>query len=192
MGKLVEIRLSQKTAKAVSKGTLIVRAFAKRLILSTPVLAYLTRRFRYGRKEFERLESSEALFLRGLDFHGKVVFDIGSYIGEVTQFFASSVGRTGFVVAFEANPDTYKRLIQRIGRDIDSNVMAVNMAVGLTSGTCHLTVRNLEAATGTFDPDIRAQIIAEGDYYECDVSMCSLDDYVASGECDISCCDSTW
>ncbi|ODS34570.1 MAG: SAM-dependent methyltransferase [Candidatus Scalindua rubra] len=171
--------------KAISKGKQITRALTKRLILSIPVLAYLIRRFLYGRKIFERLESSEALYLLGLDFHGKIVFDIGSYIGEITQFFASSVGKKGYVVAFEANPDTYKRLTQRIGRDIDPNVLAVNMAVGLTSGTCHLTVRNLEAATATFDLNIQAQIIAEGNYYECNVPMCSLDDYVASGECDV-------
>ena len=167
--------------KAISNGKQAAKALARRLILS-PASAYLARRFIYGRRGFERRGTPEALFLLGLDFRGKEVFDVGSSIGDFTQFFAASVGRTGYVVAFEPNPSSYQQVKQRTGRDIDLNVLAVNMAVGLAAGTCHLMVRDLNPGTGSIDPVIQRQIVCEGDYYELDVPMCSLDSYVASSE----------
>ena len=158
--------------------TLFIRTLTRRLILSTPVSAHLTRWLIYGRRGFARLGTPETLFLLGLDFHGKVVFDVGSSVGDFAQFFAASVGRTGYVVAFEPNPEPYQRLKQRIGRDIDVNVLAVSMAVGLGTGTSRLIVRNCRSGTGTIEPDIQAEIISQGDYYVLDVPMCSLDSYI--------------
>ena len=128
-------------AKVMDKGKELIH----RLIFSNPVSAYLGRRFLYGRRGFETVRSKgsmEAAFLLRLDFRGKVVFDVGSYNGGHAQFFAASVGRTGYVVAFEPNPETHRQMMNRIGKTIAPNVFGVNMAVGLTQGTCKLCVPN--------------------------------------------------
>ena len=170
----------------ISKGKQIVRELVRRLILSNPVTTsfyyWLARILVDGRGGMKRRASGgdiEVLFLRRLDLRGKVVYDIGSSIGKFTQFFASSVGRKGYVVAFEPNPKPYQRLKERIGRDISSNVLAVNMGVGLAPGNRHLIVRNIDTGTGSIDQHIQHQIVSEGDYYELDVPICSLDCYIA-------------
>ena len=152
-------------------------------MLSNPVLASLARMFIYGRRGFIRQASSgdiEKTFLIHLDFRGRNVYSIGSSGGDFTQFFAASVGKKGCVVAFEPNPNVYQHLKHRIGRDIGSNVLAVNMCVGLAQGNSLLIVRNDDTGTGSIDPDIQNQIISEGDYHEINVPICSLDSYVAS------------
>ncbi len=165
----------------------IVRELARHLIfsnhVSTSLYYWLARIFIHGRRGMHRRASSgdiEAAFLLGLDFGSKVVYDVGSSIGNFTRFFSASVGRKGYVVAFEPNPKPYQQLKERIGRDIGFNVLAVNMVVGNAPCNSLLIVRNIDSGTGSVDPDIQAQIIQEGDYYELYPQMCSLDSYIAS------------
>ena len=166
----------------IGNGKDVVKTLARYLIFSTPVSAYLARRIFLGRRGFKKRMDPETLFLINLGFHGKVVFDIGCSVGEFTQFFAESVGRKGSVVAFEPNPKAYQNLKARIGRTIDFNVLAENMAVGAEPGTCHMCVRNNDTGTGSIEEHIKGQIISEGDYYELNVTMCSLDSSLCANE----------
>jgi len=148
------------------------------LIFSNSILAYFARRVFWGRRIFKKLSTPETNFLLNLNFLGKVVYDIGSFTGGFTQFAAASVGKKGYVVAFEPNPKTYQVIKENIGRGIDSNVKVINTGVGLKNGTCRLYVRNVGAGTGSIDPNIQHQIVSEGDFYELDAPICSLDSFV--------------
>lgn len=157
------------------------------LIFSNPFTSsmyyWLNRKFISGKrlkKYFTSRGDPEAQFLLGYDFNDKVVYDIGSSTGQFTQFFTASVGRKGYVVAFEPNPTSYQYLKNRIGKDIDSNVLVLNIGVGLSLGTCQMYVRNTDPGTGSMNSDIRHQIIEEDDYHVIEVPICFLDNYILS------------
>jgi FkbM family methyltransferase len=160
----------------------MIKRIIRRLSLSTPGINSLTRSLFYGRRGFENSIQSDKVFLNDLRFRNKVIFDIGASRGDFSQFFASSAGSRGYVVAFEAHPHSYEQLKMRIGRDIGRNVLAENKAVGLEPGVCQLIARKSIPETSTIDANIQNTIIEEGDYLNFDIPMCSLDSYLESNK----------
>lgn len=57
-----------------------------------------------------RSMSSEEIFLLGLDFNGRTVYDVGGYEGIYTIFFARAVGENGKVITYEPNPINQDRI----------------------------------------------------------------------------------
>jgi FkbM family methyltransferase len=60
---------------------------------------------------------------------GDVVIDAGAYLGHFTVYAAMKVGRTGKVVAFEADPYIYRLLLRNIELNHLTNVLAINKGV---------------------------------------------------------------
>jgi FkbM family methyltransferase len=59
---------------------------------------------------------------------GDVVFDVGAGIGRTTLLFSQLVGRTGRVVAVEAHPVTFRRLVRLCALNDLGNVVALQFA----------------------------------------------------------------
>lgn len=68
--------------------------------------------------------------LQSLLRHGWVVWDIGTYIGFYSTFFARAVGLQGHVVAVEPDPENLSRTKNSVALNCLSNVTFVNAAVG--------------------------------------------------------------
>ena len=66
---------------------------------------------------------------------GDVVFDLGAGLGETTLLLSRMVGITGTVVAIEAHPPTFERLLDLIAVNHLTNVMPMNFAVSDQDGT---------------------------------------------------------
>lgn len=61
--------------------------------------------------------------------HGHVVADIGAGIGEDASLFSRWVGTRGKVIAVEAHPRTYRRLVERCSTQGLANVTPVHAAI---------------------------------------------------------------
>lgn len=105
--------------------------------------------------------SAEERFLLNLEWKGKTVYDIGAYEGVMTLFFARSVGKDGYVIAFEPNPANVGRLHKNIALNRFENVTVKEVGLGGKRGAAQLAVRGDEYATGSIDPLISAQILEE-------------------------------
>ncbi len=66
---------------------------------------------------------------------GDVFVDVGTNIGYYTLLGAKQVGAAGKVVAIEASPRIYQRLVANVALNDLENVRAVNMAVAERAGT---------------------------------------------------------
>ncbi len=124
-----------------------------------------------------RQPTEEERFLMGMECEGKVVYDIGANVGLMTLFFARSVGPTGYVVAFEPHPDSFRRLSRNVRVNRLRHVRLVNVGVGAetTALTLYQPSRHLSGAALTggrvFQPD-------EGKPIEFTVQIDTLDNLV--------------
>ncbi len=66
---------------------------------------------------------------------GDVVVDVGAGIGDDTVAFSRLVGESGFVIAIEAHPVTYKCLLKTVEANNLRNVICVNAALGDGNGS---------------------------------------------------------
>ena len=92
---------------------------------------------------------------------GKTVYDIGSYEGVFSTFFARAIGPEGTLIVFEPNPVCQSRTTT----NLQMNHFPVRLeAVGLGSrpGTLTLTFPAKEPARSTLDADIAGMIAQEG------------------------------
>ncbi|PWH14944.1 MAG: hypothetical protein DDG58_12125 [Ardenticatenia bacterium] len=74
--------------------------------------------------------TEEERFVAQLSLAGKVVYDVGAYVGIYTLFFARAVGQEGTVVSFEPDPDNYKELVYNVELNNFKNVFTLNLALG--------------------------------------------------------------
>jgi FkbM family methyltransferase len=119
---------------------------------------------------------AEEDFLRGLDFNGKVVYDIGAFQGIMTLFFAA---RAKAVVTYEPLPAHYRRVLENIALNKLANVRVLNKAVGNKEGSLLLAFDPRMPGAASGDAIISAQItssIAEAATVE--VPVVRLDDEV--------------
>jgi len=105
-----------------------------------------------------REATSEEEFLRSIDYHGKVVYDIGCFIGITTMFFAS---RAKQVIAFEPNPASAKRLTENLKIN-NLNVILIPRAVGDKPAVMEMSIDTLMAGGATLvagvDGDSHVQV----------------------------------
>ena len=66
---------------------------------------------------------------------GDIVFDVGAGVGGESRLFSHLVGRSGRVVAFEANPNTFRCLEMMVQLNKLPNVLASSYAISDQSGT---------------------------------------------------------
>src|SRR5439155_7985445 len=104
-----------------------------------------------------------------LDFlrPGMVAVDCGAHIGEYTVLFASRVGPTGQVHAFEPHAGLFEVLRENVEQNRLSQIVINHTAIGRRSGTAQ------------FHPagDPTASSILPSDTPAVDVPLVSLDDY---------------
>jgi FkbM family methyltransferase len=94
-----------------------------------------------------RRPTIEEEFLRNIDYSGKVVYDIGCFIGITTMFFAS---RAKQVIAFEPNPTSAKRLVENLEVNrLRSKVDLIPLAVGDQPATLRMSIDTLMAGGAT-------------------------------------------
>jgi len=87
------------------------------------------RRYGFGfRPKFLLTEDEE--FLIKMDFDGRVVYDVGGYIGIYSMFFSRAVGKDGVVITFEPNPKNYHELFLNLQLNKISNVITRNVGLG--------------------------------------------------------------
>ena len=108
---------------------------------------------------------------------GDVVYDIGSNIGQYTVVLAKAVGKTGCVVAFEPQRDSYDALVANVKLNGPEKVQAYRKALGEDNRAGELLVKgtlnrhsNLLDGPGTE--------VADGSE---DVDVVRGDDFVLSG-----------
>ncbi|NSW78203.1 MAG: FkbM family methyltransferase [Chthonomonadetes bacterium] len=124
-----------------------------------------------------RQPTEEERFLVGMECEGKVVYDIGANVGLMTLFFARAVGPTGYVVAFEPHPYSFRRLSRNVRVNRLRHVRLVNVGVGdeTTSLILYQPSRHLSGAAFSggrvFRPD-------EGQPIEFTVHVDTLDNLI--------------
>jgi FkbM family methyltransferase len=85
---------------------------------------------RYGQGFKPRFNKTpEESFLENLDLGGLTVYDVGSYIGMYTLFFARAVSPRGEVIAFEPDPQNFTELKHNIRLNTFDNVRVFHVGV---------------------------------------------------------------
>jgi FkbM family methyltransferase len=101
----------------------------------------------------------EHMFLKSLDFKGKVVYDVGGHVGLVTMFFARETEETGRVVTFEPNPQNYNAILDHIELNGFTNVQVIQ--IGLASKRETLKFVVTDSALGTADPSKQKHLLRQ-------------------------------
>jgi FkbM family methyltransferase len=130
--------------------------------------------------EFEGLEEA---FLRGLDYKGKTVFDVGAFEGILTLFFAQQTGPDGRVVVFEPVPDSYRRIREHLELNgFADRVMVRNIGVGDAAGELTLATAPEGRGLATADERVHRKLAESGeDVQVFTVPVNSLDNEIVSG-----------
>ena len=88
--------------------------------------------------EYPEFAGLEEAFLRGLDYEGQTIYDVGAFQGILTLFFAQQAGDRGRVIAFEPHPTNYGRLVENVRLNDFSNVTTRNIGVWRARGVLEL------------------------------------------------------
>lgn len=132
------------------------------------------RRFGYGSLPRFRLTTEER-FLDALDLRGKVVYDVGAYIGIYSMFFARKCGAPENVVCFEPNPETYSQLCDNLDLNGLGSLRRFNVAIGSEEGELALQVDPAFPARSTLDADGAVMRVRDAGR-RCRVRVARLDD----------------
>lgn len=65
---------------------------------------------------------------------GDCIIDVGAHIGNYSIYYQKLVGETGLVVSYEANPHTYRYLVDRLSQANIHNVLVRDRAASATTG----------------------------------------------------------
>jgi FkbM family methyltransferase len=97
----------------------------------------------------------EEAFLRNLDLHDKVIYDVGAFEGLMTLLFASRGRR---VIAFEPNPDAAARIRENLAANHFDHVTLREVAMGDTPGHVTLVYDELMSGGASGDPKAAAAL----------------------------------
>ena len=118
----------------------------------------LKRRYGFGYKP-KLLMTVEERFLKELDFSDQTVYDIGSYIGIYSLFFARAVGKNGAVISFEPNPSNYRELLFNISLNNFKNITPYNLGIGDTVSKMEFVIDPLFPTRGSFAQQQKAELL---------------------------------
>jgi len=161
---------------------LINRFFPDRVYLMRTGLAkglYATGGFQF----IPRLKKPprEDIFLKYHNMQNMVVFDIGTWIGLHTLFFAKSVQPNGKVFSFEPNPFNYKELLKNIGVNNFDNIQTFELAIGSNEYEDQLIFDSTHTSTGSLNKEIKTDLMQSNTVEEIQIKIVSLD-YIISKE----------
>jgi len=122
----------------------------------------------------------EEVFIEGLPFSGKTVYDIGGDQGIYTLFFARKVGDKGRVITFEPNPFSYEHIVTNVQLNGFKQVEVRNIALGEKTGTLTFAFPEKDPGRGTADELIREQILKEPGSRTTEVEVDTLDNLITS------------
>jgi FkbM family methyltransferase len=125
-----------------------------------------------------RRDTGEERFLTALSLNGKTVYDVGSYIGVLTVFFAKTVGENGRVVAFEPNPENCAKAKGNVKLNSLNNVQLMEIGIGSQRRTTQLTFPRWRSGAGSMDDGIRQRIVKDGKFESIEVQVDTLDNCV--------------
>jgi FkbM family methyltransferase len=114
-----------------------------------------------------REETADCWFYRYKPAAGDTIVDVGAEIGTDALFFSQAVGPTGKVVAIEAAPATYQKLLATIRNNRLTNVVPIDKGVADKQGT--MCISNDQSIESNFLGD-------EGDEVEVDTLDAMLAD----------------
>ncbi len=137
----------------------------------------LKRRFGFGSKPKFSLTVEEK-FLMNLDWRGKMVFDIGAYVGIYALFFARAVGDSGQVISFEPNPTSYTELVYNVKLNGFSNVTAIQMGLGMKQEQKNLVIDPVYPARASIEKSIQPLQQIKRDRRHVAVDLDSLDNQI--------------
>jgi FkbM family methyltransferase len=118
-------------------------------------------------------QTPELLFLSKLNIKNLVVYDIGAFQGVLSLFFSKSARH---VVAYEANPRNFKRVLENIELNGIRNITVRNLAAGDRDGSVALVFDRVMTGAGSCDPRISEQIKSGQHSESVSVSMVRVDD----------------
>jgi FkbM family methyltransferase len=99
--------------------------------------------------------SPEEQFLDGLDLRGATVYDVGCLDGMYTLFFATRVGPSGHVIAFEPNPANCRAMRANVSVNGFGNVRICDIGLGSGAATGELAVPYGFPGQGTARDDMK-------------------------------------
>ncbi len=103
-------------------------------------------------------DTAEVTFLKTLEFHDKVVYDIGGYHGLMTIFFAKTASQ---VITYEANPENVMRIYDN-ARLNGFEVIVRNVAISDEDGMITLSMDPEMTGAASGDPQIAKSLSKNG------------------------------
>jgi FkbM family methyltransferase len=100
---------------------------------------HVDRQLFFSPQLYDRWEIS---VIRNVVRAGDTALDVGANIGFYSMVFSELVGETGKVLAIEAAPDTYQRLLQNIELNHFRNIIPVNLGVSDAASELTLWIRS--------------------------------------------------
>lgn len=125
-----------------------------------------------------RSMSSEEIFLLGLDFNGRTVYDVGGYEGIYTIFFARAIGENGKVITYEPNPTNQDRIRMNVSLNEFNNVCLRPIGLGRVYQTEKLAYLPASPGTGSIDSKIKSKLLRESTAKLIEVEIDSLDNEI--------------
>ena len=123
-------------------------------------------------------QAREDLFLTNHNYKNKVVFDIGTWIGLHTLFFAKSVQPMGKVFSFEPNPFNYQELLRNIGVNNFNNIQTFQLAVGSSEYKEQLIFDSTHRSTGSLNKNIQTDLMHGNTVEKIEIDVVSLDYFI--------------
>lgn len=122
-------------------------------------------------------DSKEKKFLKNFCLKGRIVYDIGAYIGKTTtKLFSKLVSSDGLVYAFEANPNNFKKLCRLMSKN--KNVIPINKALGSKMENKRMFIPTKEPGRGTFNNKISINMLEKEEVEMFEVVVFSLDNLI--------------
>ena len=122
----------------------------------------------------------EEEFLRKLDLGGKIIYDVGGFLGLMTLFFAS---RAKHVVTYEPLPESRRRIATNLELNGLNNVTLRDVALSSEPGDLTFTFDDLMPGGASGDPEISRELASSALHPKLmTVPVTTVDLEIASGQ----------
>ena len=122
----------------------------------------------------------EEEFLRNLDLRGKIIFDVGGFLGLMTLFFAN---RAKHVVTYEPLPESRQRIAKNLELNGFGNVTLRDVALSSRPGSLTLIFDDLMSGGASGDPEISCELASSMAHPRLvTVPVTTIDLEIASGQ----------